>query len=394
MVDAHDGLSAFIEDLTTISDPRCARGKRHLLEDILCIALMAMLCGNDDAEAIAEWGEFHEEWLREFLELPHGIPSQDTFLRVFAMLDPKSLEMMLLRWARQRVPSWEALSLHIDGKTLRGTPDGETHLHVVSVYTRQLGLVLGQWRAENGRRGEISSIRDVLAVLSLKGTTVTIDALGCQRDVAQTIVSKGGDYILAAKGNQPALHADIIRAFADADEDAPRAFDRRAARPLRSWTSTDAGHGRIETRQVDVIDEIDDLFTGDRWAGLSSLLRVRSSVLVEKTEATREQTRYYITSIKQPDPERMLDEVRGHWSIENQLHWCLDVSLREDAHRVRDRRAAACFAAMRRYTLNLLRLAPKRKKRQSLAITRKRCSWDPVYLATVLQGARQLDSPP
>jgi predicted transposase YbfD/YdcC len=391
MVDAHEGIAEFIDCLRHVTDPRALRGRRHLLEDVLCISLMAMLSGNDDAEAIEWWGEQHEEWLVQFLELPHGIPSQDTILRIFSMLEPKALELALVEWGRRRVPTLEGLSLQLDDKTVRNSGRaGEHPLHVVSVYARELGLVLAQWKGEQGRDSELGSLRDVLSLLSLRGTTVTIDAQGCQRDICETVVERGGHYVLAVKGNQGALLEDIERIFEDADDEAPRAADRVPARERREARTTDAGHGRIEERQITVVDDLSGQLTTDRWHGLQAVARVRSTVTVETTGQKRSQTRYYITSHKRPEPEKLLDVVRGHWAIENNVHWLLDVTMGEDAHKVRDKRAAAAFSALRRYALNLLRLAPHRKKRQSIEQTRKLCAWNRDYLAQVLQGARQL----
>ncbi len=394
MADAHEGLSEFIDELSHIQDPRARRGRRHLLEDVLCISLMAMLCGCDDADAIAWWGEEHEEWLRQFLKLPHGVPSQDTVLRVFAMLEPKALELTLFEWARRRVPTLEELAVQLDGKTVcnSGRP-GEHPLHVVSVYARELGLILAQWKGEQGRGSELGSLRDVLSLLSLRGATVTIDAQGCQRDICQTIVERGGDYVLAVKANQGALLEDIEAAFADADDPTPRSAEHSPRRTRRDAETTDAGHGRIEVRQISVIDDLGGLLTTDRWHGLAAMARVRSDVTVEATGQTRTQTRYYITSLRQPDPLGLLETVRGHSAIENNVHWTLDVAMGEDFHKVRDKRAAAAFSALRRYALNLLRIAPQRKKRQSIEQTRKLCCWKPEYLAVVLQGARGLPDP-
>lgn len=393
MVDAHEGLSAFIDELRHVEDPRALRGRRHLLEDVLCISLMAMLCGCDDADAISFWGEQHEEWLVDFLELPHGVPSQDTILRIFSMLEPKALELALLEWAKRRVPTVEGLCLQIDGKTVRGSGRaGEHPLHVVSVFARELGIVLAQWKGDYGRESELRSIREVLALLSVRGATITIDAQGCQRDIAQTIVERGGHYVLAVKSNQPALLEDIERVFADADDTSPRARDRRPARQQRTHEHTDAGHGRIEVRRISVVDDLSDMLTSERWAGLAAVARLQTETTVESSGQRRAETRYYITSLLQPAPEELLTTVRGHWAIENNVHWSLDVTMREDQHHVLDKRAAAAFSAMRRYAMNLLRIAPKRKPRQSLAQTRKLCSWSPEYLATVLQGARLLET--
>jgi predicted transposase YbfD/YdcC len=367
---------ALVEKLETIADPRrqCANLK-HPLVDILIVGFCGVLGGCEDFVEIAEWGKGHEEALRSFLELPHGIPAHDTFNRVFALLKPATLQEGLLPWLLERrgLPGdW----IHVDGKTLRQT--GRTTpklkaLHVVSAGAGQTGLTLGQV-AVDAKSNEITAMPELLKLLDLQEKLVTTDAMGCQKDIAQTIVAGGGAYILAVKDHQPTLHAEIQAAFATAPPP--------PARSSRLSTTEEHGHGREEQRTVQVLPARGYLSAAQLGVGVGvlSIVMVTRVVWCEATGKESIEVSYFLSSLP-PQARRIGSAIRGHWSIENGLHWVLDVVFREDARRVYDRTTAENVAFLNRLAVSLLRGDPGKS---SLKVKRKRAGWSIPYLMQLL----------
>jgi predicted transposase YbfD/YdcC len=365
-----------VEKLQTMADPRrqCANLK-HPLVDIILVGFCGVLGGCEDFVEIAEWGKVHEAALRTFLELPHGIPAHDTFNRVFALLKPTALQEVLLPWLLERrgLPGdW----IHVDGKTLRQTGRATRKLkalHVVSAWAGQTGLTLGQVAVE-AKSNEITAMPELLKLLDLHDKIVTTDAMGCQKDIAQTIVAGGGDYILAVKDNQPTLHAEIQAAFATAPTP--------SARSARLSTTEDQGHGREEQRTVQVLPARGQLSAAQcaLWLGVLTIVMVTRVVWGEATGKESIEVSYFLSSLP-PQARRIGSAIRGHWGIENGLHWVLAVVFREDARRLYDRTAAENVAFLNRLAVSLIRGDPGKS---SLKVKRKRAGWSIPYLKQLL----------
>jgi predicted transposase YbfD/YdcC len=367
---------ALVERLQTMADPRRqCENLKHPLVDVIMLGFCGMLAGCADFVEIAAWAKEQAEVLGTFLELPHGIPSHDTFTRVFALLQPATLQEVLLPWLLERrgLPGeW----IHLDGKTLRGTRCKSQKLkalHVVNAWAGQTGLTLGQVAVDT-KSNEITALPELLKLLDLQDKTVTIDAIGCQKEIAQTIVDRGGDYVLAVKANQPTVHAALQAAFAQAP--APQ------LRSSRRTTTFEKGHGRYEQRTVAGLPARDYLAAAQRalWTGVLSLGMVTRVVWEQASAAQSTEVRYFLSSLP-PVARRMGSAIRGHWSIENGLHWVLDVVFREDARRVYDRTTAENVAFMNRLALSLLRGDPSKS---SLKVKRKRAGWSIAYLMQLL----------
>jgi predicted transposase YbfD/YdcC len=366
---------ALLDHFTSLPDPRIARHRWHKLSDILVIAVCAVLCGAESYPAIEDFGHEREAWLRQFLELPAGIPSHDTFNRVFRLLDPVQFQACFLRWMQAVAQATAGEVVAIDGKALRRSFDKGTAkraIHMVSAWATENGVVLGQ-RKVDAKSNEITAIPELLDLLALKGCIVTIDAMGCQRAIAQQIVEQGAVYVLALKGNQPTLEQAVERFFVTGPE--------AEAYRLRSdhHEQIEQGHGRVETRSYWLSDELDTEWRA-AWPGL------RSIGMVEATRtlggATSVERRFYLSSLP-PQAPQFAQAVRKHWGIENQLHWTLDVTFREDQSRLRTGHGAENFAVLRHIALNLLRQEPSAK---SLPRKRLACALNPDYLLQVLLG--------
>jgi len=367
---------ALVERLETIADPRRqCENLKHRLVDIIILGFCGVLGGGEDFVEIAAWAKGNEGFFRSFLELPQGIPAHDTFTRVFAMLKPATLQEVLLPWLWERrgVPGdW----IHWEGKTLRHTGRLTPQLQalpLVSAWAGQTGLTLGQV-AVDATSNEITALPQLLALLDLRDKLVTTDALGCQKDIAQTIVAGGGDYLLAVKDNQPTLHAEMKAAFATAATP--------PARSPRLSTTADQGHGREEQRTVQVLPARGALSAAQLavWLGVLSLVMVTRVVWCEATGVESLEVSYFLSSLP-PNARRLGPAIRGHWSIENGLHWVLDVVFREDARRVYDRTAAENVAFLNRLALSLLR---GDTGKGSMKVKRKRAGWQIPYLAQLL----------
>ena len=351
-----------------LKDPRVERTREHVLEEILLIAIAAILSGANGWNEIENYGKAKIDWLRTFLTLPSGIPSHDTFNRVFQALDPQELEKGFVAWVTSiaRLTAGEVVA--IDGKALKGTRQaGKALVHMVSAWANSNNLVLGQRKVDD-KSNEITAIPKLLQALELGGTVVTIDALGCQKAIAEKIVDKKADYILAVKENQPLLRDDI--------EDS---FRMLAADTVAE--EIDCGHGRVERRACSVLGDLSLLDKPCEWVGLRSLVRIQAERFHKLTGKTEQETRYYISSLPS-DAVRLNQLVRQHWGIENKLHWVLDVAFAEDLSRKRSGHAAQNFSVLNRIALNLL----KQDKTCKAGIHGKRlqAAWDHPYLLKLL----------
>ena len=373
------------EHFATLADPRRDHLKEHRLLDIVTIALCAVICGADDWVGVETFGRAKRAWLGTFLALPGGIPSHDTFGRVFARVDADEFRRCFLNWVRAVVGDLGAQGVAIDGKTLRRSHDrgaGQAALHLVSAWATASGLVVGQ-AATDAKSNEITAIPTLLRLLALQGAVVTIDALGCQTAIAAQIVEQGADYVLALKDNHPALHARVRLAFGDADAAVGTTL------PLGDLTphaTIDKGHGRIEQRRCLTIGDPDylDYVDPDRaWPQLRSVVRLESSRRIGATVTT--EACHYLSSLP-ADAATLAPAIRGHWGIENRLHWVLDVAFHEDDSRVRVGHGPENLAIIRHLALNLLRQEPSR--RTGVATKRLRAALDESYLCTILDGLR------
>jgi predicted transposase YbfD/YdcC len=373
----------FLRFFKDLKDPR-RHNVRHVFTDILTIAILAVLCRADDWDEVVLWAEAEAGFLRTILALPHGIPCPDTFARVFARIDPAAFERCFIDWTAALAGSLRGEVVAIDGKALRRSFQhawDKQMIHLVSAWAAGNQLVLGQLAVDD-KSNEITAIPKLLALLDLAGATVTIDAMGCQREVAAAIVDKGADYVLAVKENQPTLAAKVAGLLDEA------VLDKFDGMSHGCFEETCGGHGRIETRRVWVTDEVKWL--GKEllalWPGLASLAVVEATRQVIGGKRSVER-RYYISSrtgaSTGTDAAAMAAAIRGHWGVENRLHWQLDVTFGEDDSRLRTGDGAENFSRLRRLTLNLLKKAPG-KKRQSLKRKRYQCSLDRKYLLTVL----------
>ena len=369
---------SIVERFAALEDPRTGNAKRHELLDIIVIALCAVICGADNSVEIEEFGKAREEWFRRFLELPNGIPAHDTFGRVFALLDPEQFAACFTDWVRSVSELSPGEVVAIDGKTLRGCHDranGRGALHMVSAWASENRMVLGQTRTE-AHSNEITAIPELLKVLELKGSTVTIDAMGCQKNIAQQVVEKGADYLLAVKANQGELHENIKDLFACCER---TGWDGVA---YSHHQQVGKDHGRLERRDCWVITDPEELSYVDpqrQWANLGAVAQV--SYQRNAGAGSPADTRYYICSYP-ADAATLLGAARSHWSIENSLHWVLDVAFDEDHSRVRTGHADRNLAVIRHWALNLLK--QERTTKVGIKAKRKKAGWDFNYMLKIL----------
>ncbi len=368
-------LQQFATHFENLTDPRMERTRRHVLQDILVIALCAMIANANTWVDIERYGKTKLDFLRRFLELPNGIPSHDTFSRVFGKLDPAALLVCLQAWLNQLRKQLGGKQVAIDGKTLRGSHDGTARpnaLHLVSAWATEARLFLGQLAVDQ-KSNEITAIPQLLELLDLEGDTVTIDAMGCQKEIAKTIVDKKANYVLQVKDNQPTLHAAICEAFigfAEADYTEPS---------LRRFRTVDCDHGREETRDYFIAKLPAALPGADDWVGLTSMgmvLRTR-----KEGDNISEEVAFYITSLA-AEVKAFARAVRGHWGIETTLHWSLDVTFSEDQSRVRKQRGPENLGMLRRLVVSILQQDTSCKA--SLRGKRLIAGWDDEALLSIL----------
>lgn len=356
-----------------IDDPRRDLGKAHQLNDILLISIIAVLCGADSWNQIEQYGLEKQDFLKTFLDLEHGIPSHDPFNRVISAIDPGQFESCFIDWVKElaRVNDKEVVA--VDGKTIRGAKHKgrKSPYHLVSAWADQQNLVLGQVRTDE-KSNEIKAIPQLLKVLSIECAIITIDAMGCQEKIADTIIDQKADYLLAVKENQKQLYQDIEDEF-------------RFAKAMNTFTHQDVGHGRIEKRTCSLITKpcFEHITNPDKWKQLTCVIRLESQREFKATDKPIEKaTRYYISSF-QGNAEDFQKIIRSHWGIENKLHWSLDVSFSEDASRKRAGNAAQNFAILTKIAINLL----KNDKSVKIGIKGKRlkAAWSNQYLLKILK---------
>jgi predicted transposase YbfD/YdcC len=364
------------DHFASLDDPRIERTKLHPLLSIITIALCAVIAGAESWDDIEQFGEIKADWFASFLDLPHGIPSHDTFNRVFAALDPAQFRRCFLAWMQAIAGVVPAQVIALDGKTVRRSHDwanGKQAIHMVTAWATENRLVLAQMKVDE-KSNEITALPDLLRQLALAGCLVTIDAMGCQHQIAQQIQEQEGDYVLGLKGNQGTLQADVQRCFILAQPDDFTDGCHAA--------TVEKGHGRIETRHSWVIDDAATLAwlqEHHAWPGLAAIGRVQAERRIGSERTVED--RYYLLS-RCMGAAAFAAAVRSHWGIENQVHWVLDVTFHEDQSRIRAGSAAENFAVVRHIALNLLRQATT--KRKSIKGRRLKAAWDTEYLLQVL----------
>jgi len=352
---------------STLPDFRVERTKAHLMEDIIFITIAAVISGAETWNAIADYGKAKLSWLRQYLQLPNGIPSHDTFNRFFSALDPQAFEQAFLSWVKAVVELTAGAVINIDGKTLCGSKGSKRAVHIISAWSSANQLSLGQIKVDE-KSNEITAIPRLLEVLALKGCIVTIDAMGCQRDIAEKIISKEADYILAVKGNQGSLEENVKDTV-------------RFIQPCSQWIEEDFGHGRLEKRTCSVYQDLSLIENASAWKSLFAVIKIDSYRYMKCTGKEEKDTRYYITS-SHASAEKLGKSVRSHWGIENELHYQLDVSFHEDDSRKREGYAAQNFSLVNRIALSLI----KNENSTKSSVKRKRlqAGWDNDYLLKIL----------
>lgn len=360
-----------INYFTNITDPRVDRTKSHLLEDIIFISIAAIICGAQTWNDIENYGKGKEAWLRQYLQLLNGIPSHDTFNRIFSSLDPEELEKCFMDWVSSVTQLTKGEVVSIDGKSLRGSgkKGSKSFVHMVSAWANANHMVLGQVKVDE-KSNEITAIPRLLEVLVLEGCLVTIDAMGCQKDIAEKIVSKKADYILAVKGNQPLLEEGVKNTV-------------RFTLPIDEDKQVDSGHGRVETRKCTLYNDLSYIEEISKWKNLKSIVKIEAERYFKSTGKTENETRYYITSSTLSAKE-IGNAVRAHWGVENSLHWVLDVSFSEDASRKQAGYAAQNYSLLTRIALNLVK--NEKSKKRSVKGKRLDAGWNNDYLLKILEN--------
>jgi predicted transposase YbfD/YdcC len=371
-------MAMFHQHFADVPDPRVRARSDHKLLDILAISILAVICGADGWDDIARFGRCKEKWLATVLELPSGIPSADTFRRVLSALDPDAFQRAFIVWMQDLVGSTEGKLVAIDGKTARRSFDRaneKSALHLVSAWVRDNQLTLGQLATEE-KSNEITAIPILLGMLDVRGAVVTIDAMGAQKEIAKDIVAKEADYILALKANHAKFHAQAVEFFQDAGTE-------RFESVNHTYHEThNETHGRREVRRVWSSPDLSTLPEASKWPSLKSVTMIeREREANGKIEVERH---YYISSRSRAGARWLSERIRGHWSIENQCHWVLDVAFREDESRIRTDHGPENFGLLRKIALNLLK--QERDGKMGIAAKRKVSGWDQDYLLKVLSG--------
>lgn len=357
-----------------LPDPRY-HNKKHKLIDIMTIAICASICGADTFKQIEDFGKAKIKWLKRFLELPFGIPSHDTFGRVFALLDPKEFQRCFIDWVQMVQETLGSQTIAVDGKTLRrsfDTDSGKKAIHMVSAWASENGFVMGQIKTDE-KSNEITAIPQLLRMLELSGCIVTIDAMGCQKKIAESIAKKGADYLFSLKGNHGDLHDDVKVFFNGClkDDFKDVSYDYHE--------TVDGGHGRVETRKIWTVSDIDWLYGKCLWQGLKTIGMVESERQIGNETST--ERRFFISSLDS-NAKVFAKAVRNHWGIENGLHWALDIAFREDESRIRKDNAPENFSVLRHIALNLLKA--EKTFKGSLKTKRLMAGWETSYLEKVI----------
>jgi len=355
---------------STMKDHRLDRKRKHGMLDIIAITIAAVLCGCEDWYEIEEFAKTNEPWFKTFLPLENGIPSHDTFNRFFASLDPNTFENCFRAWVNSLEGTIKEQLISIDGKTIRGAKGNgkKSPVHIVSAWAGENGITLGQLRVYEKSNG-ITAIPELLKSLFIKGCLVSIDAMGCQHKIVDTIIDKDSDYLLGVKDNQATLHQDLLGSF-------------RFFKPDDTDTDVDIGHGRVETRKCTVIKNLGHVTGQKQWTKPTSLIRIESERFTKASGKTETETRYYISS-KNESAAYFQKNVRGHWGIENKLHWMLDVVFHEDQSRKRAGNAAQNFSLINKIALSLLKA--DQSVDRSIKIKRKKAGWDREYLIKIMK---------
>lgn len=371
---------SFLNHFETLTDPRIERSKEHLLIDIVAIAILAVISGADGWGAIELYGKAKYEWLKGFLELPNGIPSHDTFSRVFARIEPKQFQECFLSWVNSITKKLELEVIAIDGKTMKQSYDrnqSQKPLHIVSAWSSFHQLILGQKKV-NKKSNEVTAIPALLELLEIEKSIITIDALGCQKEIAALIIKKKGDYLLALKGNQKFFHTDVKNWFELARK------EEFAGREYSYYQQIEGGHHRVEKRQIwtVAVSELPPLHNQSLWTGLKTVVMVVSERRLWNKTTT--EVRFYLSSLAS-NAEKISQAIRSHWGIENSLHWTLDVTFSEDKSRIRKDHSPENFALLRRLAVNLLK--QEKGFKGSLKMKRYLAGMDNNYLFQILDSA-------
>lgn len=369
------GKLDFLEHFSALPDPRQSKKVLYPLDEVLLLTLCAVLCGADGWVSVALFGEQKLSFLRRYLPFAHGTPSHDQLGLIFGALDKAAFQTCFIAWTQALSGTIKGV-VAIDGKTARRSFDkalGKGAIHMVSAWSSRQKLVLGA-RAADEKSNEITAIPELIDLLALKGAIVTIDAMGCQKRIAERIKDKKADYVLGLKGNQGSLRDDVELLF-----DEQIALDFKDVEVSRA-ENVEGGHGRIETREVFATQDIGWLTERHQWAGLRSIVMVRARR--ETAKGSAQERRFYISSLP-ADAAKLGAAIRAHWGVENSLHWVLDVNFRDDDCRIRKKNAPANFTAIKRATLNALRKAPGKDSMKSKRLI---AAWDEKYLAKIIQN--------
>lgn len=382
MLRRYESIASFEKHFSAISDPRDPRGKRHFLKDILAIAVLAVICGADEFTEMEEFGKEKKEFLGSLLELPNGIPSHDTFGRVFQVLNPEEFRKCFINWVKDLCGDMNGEVVNIDGKALRrsfDTEDEKSMIYMVSAWANANNLVLGQVKVAE-KSNEITAIPKLLDLISIVGSLVTIDAMGTQRSIASKIKSKEAEYLLALKGNQGNLKEEVEEAF-------ERFNAKKTAMDNGTFNrTTQLDHGRIEERNCYTVAAKDFIAPVEleKWEGLETIIMIESYITYKNGKQKGKQMyqkRFYISSLSQ-DAERINQSVQAHWGIETKVHWVLDIAFREDDSRVRKGHADENFAIVRHIALN--KLKNENSCKRGIKTKRKKAGWNDDYLLKVL----------
>ena len=360
---------SFVDEFAQLSDPRSERNRLYSIEEILLLSLCACICGAEGWQDVEDFGKLKIQYLRQYLDYGNGIPSDDTFRRFYRNIDPDEFEKLFRKWMDGIAKKADVKVIAIDGKSSRRSFGEDTKmLHVISAFATEARIVLGQEKVSK-KSNEITAIPEMLKWLDVKGHIITIDAMGCQFKIANQIIKKGGDYIFSLKGNQSKLSEDVAAYFETKGD----------ANNIANHVDHDKGHGREETRECWVVNDVEWLRKKHpKWPSIRSIIKIHS---IRKSKKTTNEARFYISS-REDTPTQILKSIRSHWAIENSLHWVLDMSFNEDYSRIRKGNAPYAMAIIRHVAINLLQLAKTEK--QSIKRLRKMCGWDVNTLDLVL----------